>query len=163
MNPSYRIRPAEPGDREQLRTLMLAYIVDFYRSPRPDDEKLDTLIDELLQGRIGRQCVAETESEQGAGAGYGYGRRLVGFVTLYYTYSTLRAQKAAIMNDLYVDAGFRGAGVAQDLFAAIRDFCRKDGCAYLSWETAADNSRAQRFYEKMGGERGNWLNYSIDL
>ncbi|KIL39706.1 hypothetical protein SD70_18285 [Gordoniibacillus kamchatkensis] len=163
MNPSYSIRPAEPGDREQLKALMLAYIVDFYRCPRPDDDKLNALVDELLLGRIGRQWVAETVPEAGAEAGAGNGRRLIGFVTLYYTYSTLRAQKAAIMNDLYVDGEFRGSGAAQDLFAAIRDFCRQDGCAYLSWETAADNFRAQRFYEKMGGQRGNWLTYSIDL
>ncbi|MFC0215543.1 GNAT family N-acetyltransferase [Paenibacillus chartarius] len=148
----YRVRAAEPGDRAPLKELMLAYIVDFYGSPRPADEKLDALMDELLQGRIGRQWVAEDTAG-----------RLVGFVTLYYTYSTLRAQKAAIMNDLYVSADYRRAGVAADLFAAIRSFARADGCAYLGWETGADNVRAQRFYEKMGGERGTWLTYSIDL
>jgi hypothetical protein len=37
------------------------------------------------------------------------------------------------------------------------------GCAFLSWETAADNARAQRFYDKMIGIRGSWVSYSIDL
>jgi ribosomal protein S18 acetylase RimI-like enzyme len=53
--------------------------------------------------------------------------------------------------------------VASALFAAIRGFAKQDGCAYLGWETAASNVRAQRIYEKMGGERGSGVTYSIDL
>jgi GNAT superfamily N-acetyltransferase len=148
----FMIRPALPADGGALKALMLACIVDFYGSPRPDDGKLDVLIAVLQTGRVGRQWVAADDAG-----------RPVGFVTLYYTYSTLRAQKAAIMNDLHVTAPFRGTGVAASLFAAIRGFAKQDGCAYLGWETAADNARAQRFYEKMGGERGSWVTYSIDL
>jgi GNAT superfamily N-acetyltransferase len=148
----FMIRPALPADGGALKALMLAYIVDFYGSPRPDDGKLDVLIAELQNGRISRKWVAADEAG-----------RLVGFVTLYYTYSTFRAQKVAIMNDLYVAVPFRGTEVAASLFAAIREFAKQDGCAYLGWETAADNARAQYFYEKMGGERGSWVTYSIDL
>lgn len=87
---TYTIRPAASADLEQLKPLMLEYIVGFYGRPHPGDDKLDKLIAMLLEGREGRQWVAESEG------------RLVGFTTLYYTYSTLRAQKAAVMNDLHV-------------------------------------------------------------
>jgi RimJ/RimL family protein N-acetyltransferase len=32
----------------------------------------------------------------------------------------------------------------------------------MNWETAPDNHRAQRFYEKVGGRRGDWLVYAIE-
>lgn len=148
---AYTIRPAVPADRDGLKALMLEYIVEFYESPHPGDDKLDRLLDMLFEGRDGRQWVAESDG------------RVLGFTTLYYTYSTLRAQKAAVMNDLYVRPELRGTGAATELFEAIRSFAAEERCAYLGWETAADNDRARKFYEKMGGTCGSWVTYSIDL
>jgi GNAT superfamily N-acetyltransferase len=147
----FMIRPALPAAERSRRSCLLTSWTR-YGSSKPDDGKLDVLISELQTGRIGRQWVVADDAG-----------RVVGFVTLYYTYSTLRAQKAAIMNDLYVAAPFRGTGVAASLFAAIRGFVKQDGCACLGWERAADNARAQRLYEKMGSERRSWVTYSIDL
>lgn len=148
---AYTIRPAIPADLEQLKTLMLEYIVDFYSCPHPGEDRLDNLLAMLFEGRDGRQWVVESEG------------RLLGFTTMYYTYSTLRARKAAVMNDLYVRPELRGTGAAAGLFEAIRSFASGEGCAFLGWETAADNARAQRFYDKMGGIRGSWVSYSVDL
>ena len=43
------IREAVISDIPQLKTLMLAYIVDFYQYRQPEDEKLNALIHELLE------------------------------------------------------------------------------------------------------------------
>jgi ribosomal protein S18 acetylase RimI-like enzyme len=145
------VRRAEAGDVPSLAPLMLEYIVDFYRQPRPSDEDLQTLIDVLLQGREGIQYVAEDEG------------RLVGFATLYFTWGTLAAARQAVMNDLYVVEEARGTGVAEDLFRACVEESRRRGCKEMVWETADDNDRAQRFYEKVGGTRGPWVTYSIDV
>jgi hypothetical protein len=92
------VRLAQSEDIEQLTDLMYEYIVDFYKRPKPLEAKLRDLILMLLNGSEGVQFVAEQDG------------RLVGFATLYFTYSTLRAQA---------------------------------------------------FYEKMGGNRGEWITYSI--
>jgi GNAT superfamily N-acetyltransferase len=144
------IRPALMEDVPQLRGLMIAYIVDFYRYRQPEDEKLDDLIHMLLEQKEGTQFVAESEGE------------LVGFATLYFTFSTVRASKIAVMNDIYVKEEVRGQGVAAKLFAACKGYAARNRYALLTWTTAQDNHRAQRFYEKMGGELGDWLTYSIN-
>uniref|UniRef100_UPI0033130151 hypothetical protein n=1 Tax=Paenibacillus hexagrammi TaxID=2908839 RepID=UPI0033130151 len=48
------------------------------------------------------------------------------------------------------------------MFAACKGYSARYGYASMSWETAKDNFRAQRFYDKMGGELGDWLTYSIN-
>jgi GNAT superfamily N-acetyltransferase len=144
------IRQPHLEDVLQLKELMIRYIVDFYRYRQPDDEKLNELIHVLLEQQEGIQFVAEAEGE------------LVGFATLYFSFSTLRAAKIAIMNDLFVLEEYRGKGVAPKLFAACKGYAARNRYATLSWTTAKDNLRAQRFYEKMGGEQGKWLTYSIN-
>ncbi|BAU28445.1 ribosomal protein S18 acetylase RimI-like enzyme [Aneurinibacillus soli] len=143
------VRPVEQSDKQEVITLMYEYIVDFYQRPRPSTDKVQRLFDTLLEKNLGIQFVAEQEGKP------------VGFATLYFTFSTTRADKITVMNDLYVVEEARGSGVAQELFQACETFTKDHGYAYMSWITATDNYRAQRFYEKMGGTRGDWLNYSI--
>jgi ribosomal protein S18 acetylase RimI-like enzyme len=137
-------------DIQQLKELMIQYIVGFYRYRQPEDGQLDELIQVLLEQQEGIQFVAEDDG------------KLIGFATLYFTYSTVRAAKIAVMNDLFVVEEFRGQGVAPKLFAACKGYAARNRYAKLTWETAKDNYRAQRFYEKMGGDRGEWLTYSIN-
>ncbi len=143
------VRRAQVGDTDDLCGLLTEYIVDFYRRPRPADERLRALVQMLVQGVEGIQFVAAQ------------GEALVGFATLYFTYSTLLAQRVTIMNDLYVIEEVRGTGVAAALFKACHAFTRENGYAYMTWETAQDNYQAQRFYEKMGARRSGWITYSI--
>ncbi|WP_078553884.1 GNAT family N-acetyltransferase [Bacillus alkalicellulosilyticus] len=143
------IRPVQPSDKSILTHLMYQYIVDFYQRPKPKEENVHELIETLLQKKEGIQFIAENEGEY------------VGFATLYFSFSTTKAARVTIMNDLYVVEQARGTGVAQQLFKACEDYTKENGYAYMSWVTASDNLRAQRFYEKMGGVRGSWENYSI--
>lgn len=146
----FLIRPAHVDDRDALTTLMDEYIVDFYKRPKQPREKIQDLIKLLLEHRIGIQFVAQQNEE------------LVGFATLYFSFSTLRAGRISVMNDLYLIEGVRGSGAAAKLFDACHHYSKAHGCAFMSWTTASDNKRAQRFYEKMGGITGDWLNYSIE-
>ncbi|MZQ82949.1 GNAT family N-acetyltransferase [Paenibacillus sp. 5J-6] len=145
------VREAVIQDISQLKTLMLAYIVDFYQYRQPEDEKLNGLIHHLLEQKDGIQFVAETEEG-----------KLVGFTTLYFTFSTLRASKVAVLNDLYVIEAERGQGAAAKLFAASKGYAARHGYANLTWTTAKDNLRAQAFYDKVGGDRSDWLTYSVN-
>ena len=144
------IRPPTAADRGALLALMDAYVVDFYRCPRPPAERMEALVDLLGEGVEGAQLVAEADDGE-----------LVGFATLYFTWSTLNADRIAILNDLYISESARGAGVATPLFQEALALSRERGCVAMEWQTATDNHRAQAFYAKMGGHTGDWLSYSI--
>jgi ribosomal protein S18 acetylase RimI-like enzyme len=74
----------------------------------------------------------------------------VGFTQLYPTFSSVRAVKNWILNDLYVDAQHRKKGVGENLIQAAMEFAKNDNATYVQLETAADNYNAQRLYESIG-------------
>ncbi|WP_028547351.1 GNAT family N-acetyltransferase [Paenibacillus sp. UNC451MF] len=144
-----KIRVAEAKDTDQLMQLMYQYM-DFYERPRPEENALRHFIGRLQQEPCsGLQFVAEQ------------GGSLVGFATLYFTFSTLQLKRAAIMNDLFVAPSERGLKVGEGLFQACLQHVRSNGYAYMTWETAQHNTAAQTFYDKMGGLRSDWLVYEI--
>lgn len=142
------IRKANVEDSEQIKELMLQYIVDFYQQPEP--ENLDVFLAHLFQHPAsGLQLVAEEEG------------KLIGFATLYFTFSTLKAKRTAILNDLFVKHEARGKKVGEKLFQACLNYIRENDFASMTWETAKDNKIAQALYEKMGAHPSKWLVYDI--
>jgi ribosomal protein S18 acetylase RimI-like enzyme len=145
------IRKANETDIPQLYDLMVQYIVGFYQKPQPNEGNLKDLIRHLIaHTETGLQFVAEKEGE------------LVGFATLYFTFSTLQVKKAAILNDLFVAAEARGYKVGEQLFETCLQYIRENDFAYMTWETARDNLVAQGLYNKMGGKQSEWLVYEIE-
>jgi len=143
------IRYAEPDDLLSLTELMLEYIVGFYKKPQPDIEKLHQLIQTLVEQKEGVQFVALLDGN------------LVGFATLYFTFSTMKADKYTVMNDLYVTEPLRDTQVEAQLFRECHKYTKEHQFTHMSWITAADNKRAQHFFDKMGGMQGDWVQYSI--
>jgi len=144
------IRKATQQDITQLYPLMIEYIVDFYEQPKPKEEELKGLMEHLLNNPAsGLQFVAEFEG------------KLVGFATLYFTFSTLRVKRQAVLNDLFVKADIRGKKVGEKLFLTCLQYIRENGFCSMTWETAKDNVVAQSLYNKMGGEISPWLFYEI--
>ncbi|TCL47074.1 hypothetical protein EDD69_11380 [Thermolongibacillus altinsuensis] len=73
------IRTANREDIPQLLNLMYQYIVDFYKRPKPTEESLKGLMQNLLDNPAsGIQFVAEQDG------------KLLGFATLYFSFSTLQ-------------------------------------------------------------------------
>lgn len=145
------IRPVDKADIKQLQVLMVEYIVDFYQRPQPNDEELINLINHLIENpSVGLQFVAERNGD------------LLGFATLYFTFSTLQVKKAAILNDLYVTEKGRGQKIGEQLFQSCLSHIRENKYAYMTWETAKDNLIAQGLYNKLGGKISDWLVYEIE-
>lgn len=143
------VRLTTQEDRALILPLIKGYL-DFYEVAHPADEKLHDLLDTLArQPERGVQFIAELDGEP------------VGFATLYSTFSTLRAQHAMVMNDLFVKAEARKHGVGQALFKACEHYVRDNGYAFLEWVTARDNETAQRFYDAQGAKRSDWIVYSV--
>jgi len=67
------------------------------------------------------------------------------------------------MNDLFVSPAARGTGAAEALIHACVDECRRHGADELTWQTARDNARAQRVYDRVGATRAEWVDYSLSV
>ena len=139
------------ADLPDLLPLMRGYC-EFYEVD-PSDEALLAMSRELIDDhdKEGLQLIARSEDG-----------RAVGFATVFWTWSTLSASRIATMNDLFVSADARGSGLADELIAACLERARERGATSLGWQTARDNHRAQAVYERMGGRREEWVDYSLD-
>jgi GNAT superfamily N-acetyltransferase len=139
------------ADLGELLPLMRAYC-DFYAVAPPDDELL-AMCRVLIADpeREGIQLIARDERSGQA----------IGFATIFWTWSTTAAARIGTMNDLYVAPPGRGTGAADELIRACLERCRERGAVRLEWQTALDNLRAQAVYDRVGGQRSQWVDYSL--
>jgi GNAT superfamily N-acetyltransferase len=145
-----RIERVTEADLEVVLPIVRAYC-DFY-AVAPSDAALLEVSRALLADpkREGVQLMARDDAG-----------RATGFATLYWSWDTLIADRIGVMHDLFVVPDARGGGVAEALIDACRAECRRRGAAKLTWQTARDNHRAQRVYDRIGAERDEWLDYSL--
>ncbi len=146
------ISVVSPGDFKELLPLMRGYC-DFYEVT-PTDASLLALSTALSDDPIheGVQLIAR-----------GPDARAIGFATIYWSWSTAQASRIGVLNDLFVVPEERGRGVAEALIEAALDACRDRGAAQLTWQTAPDNHRAQRVYDRIGATRESWVDYHLPV
>jgi len=144
------IEVADEPDLPELLTLMRGYC-DFYEVA-PSDDALLSMSRALIAdpAREGLQLIAR--DAQG---------KAIGFATIFWSWSTSQAARIGIMNDLFVEPAARGTGVAEALIQQCVDRARTRGAAVLAWQTALDNHRAQKVYDRIGGRRSQWLDYDL--
>ena len=143
------IRQATSTDVNALTTIMNEYIGDFYQKPKPTVEKLHHLIHTLLELQLGVQFVVEQNN------------KTVGFATLYFSFSSIKAEKVTIMNDLYLHEHLRDTEVEVQLFKHCHKYTQDHGFAHMSWVAAPHNTRAHLFFDQMGCTRIDWVDYMI--
>jgi GNAT superfamily N-acetyltransferase len=140
------------ADLPELLPLMRGYC-DFYEVS-PTDQRLLGLSRALIADpeHEGLQLLARDEDA-----------RAIGFATVYWTWSTTSAERIGVMNDLFVAPEGRGTGAAGALIEGCRAECARHGAAKLTWQTALDNERAQRVYERIGAIQERWLDYWLPV
>lgn len=140
------------ADLPDLLPLVRGYC-DFYEVA-PTDDALLTVSRALIADpeREGIQLIARRDDGDA-----------VGFATVYWSWDTLIAARAGIMHDLFVIPPARGTGIADLLIKACVEECRRHGAAKLGWQTASDNGRAQRVYERVGATRDEWVDYWLGV
>ena len=156
MSTEHVISVVSEADLEELLPLLRGYC-EFYEV-EPSDEALLAVSRALIADpqREGMQLI-------GRGVGGDGVPHAVGFATLYWTWQTLNAARLGVMNDLFVAEAARGTGLAERLIAACRERCAAHGARELAWQTAKDNVRAQKLYDRVGGRRSEWLDYSLPV
>jgi GNAT superfamily N-acetyltransferase len=135
-------------DLPELLPLVRAYC-EFYEVAPGDDALL----------ALSRALVADPDREGVQLLARDDAGRPAGFASVYWSWDTLLAARVGIMHDLFVTPAMRGRGVGEALIDACRAECRRHGAVKLGWQTARDNHRAQRLYERVGATRDEWIDY----
>ncbi len=143
-----RVDRVSEQDLAELLPLVRGYC-DFYEVTPSDDELL----------ALSRALIADPEREGLQLIGRNEDGNAVGFATVYWSWATTSAQRIGVMNDLFVGAEARGSGAAEALIESCREECRRRGAGKLTWQTAQDNERAQRVYDRVGATKEQWLDY----
>lgn len=88
---------------------------------------------------------------------------VVGFATVYFSFTSTIAAKVAILNDLYTLPKYRGKGIGRKLIEHCRRYAAANGAARLQWVTAPDNEQAQRLYRSLNVPSSTWHFYTYDI
>lgn len=73
-------------------------------------------------------------------------------------------QKAWIFNDLYVREDVRKLGIGKQLIEHLLKFCKQTNAAWVTLQTAKDNTNAQNLYKKLGFvEEGHYLTFNYEF
>lgn len=137
MTAPYRIRPAEPADVGVLHR----FVVDLAEAEQFPG-KVTARPGDLSAALFGPGAVAEavvaTLDEQP-----------VGFALYYPSYSTIIGRPGLHLEDLYVRAEHRGAGVGLTLLAHLAGLAVERDCGRLEWWVLRTNDPALRFYRRL--------------
>ena len=145
------LRVATLLDLEQLASLFDGYR-QFYGKPS-DLELARRFLSDRLSQQDSLVLIAE---EPGQGA--------VGFVQLYPSFSSVRAARIYILNDLFVAANARRRGTGALLLRAAADIARASGAVRLKLSTEIKNVSAQRLYTALGWKRDeDFYEYALSL
>jgi len=85
---------------------------------------------------------------------------IVGFATVYFSFTTSITAKVAILNDLYTLPSCRGKGIGRQLIERCRSHAAENGAARLQWVTAPDNEQAKKLYDSLNTGKSTWDFYT---
>ncbi|MBO0471244.1 GNAT family N-acetyltransferase [Enterococcus sp. DIV0242_7C1] len=146
------IRRSEMKDLPELTTLMQKYMNLSILKPNVTRNQIEEHIIHLVDSDcLGCQLVAEID------------QKIVGFATLYYSFSTMNLKKVINMNDLFVDNDYRGLAIGKKLIQECIFFGEKNNCASMVWETHINNLGAQKLYDSFGERTDSWIHYEKSL
>jgi GNAT superfamily N-acetyltransferase len=146
------VSPVREEEFEELLPLIAAY-QRFYEVDDVDTDRNRFFFRRFIAPSADGQLLAARDG----------GAVILGYVCLYWHFSSLQAVETVLMNDLYVAPEARGRGIGRALIEASATVARERGAAWLEWATAPDNHTAQRLYDSMTGEKSTWLEYELDL
>jgi GNAT superfamily N-acetyltransferase len=145
------VRPLREDELPAVLPLIAAY-QRFYGVAAPDDARNAAFFRRFL-----------APSDDGLLLGAWRAGELVGHACLYWTFSSVSAREAVLLNDLFVVERHRGAGIGRALIEAAVAVGRERRAGSVAWMTQLDNREAQRLYERTGAARSAWFAYDVAL
>ena len=89
---------------------------------------------------------------------------LCGYVVIYTIWFTFDLRPTIVLKELFVEESHRGQQYGRELFAVVIRHGKSSHARLLRWQVLPDNSAAQGFYQRLGGERDRgWDNWLLGL
>lgn len=89
--------------------------------------------------------------------------KYVGYITWMKQYSTWDAQEYLYMDCLYLYDEYRGYGIGEDLVERMKAFGRSENIELIQWQTPDFNSRAIKFYKRIGASSKSKERFFLDI
>jgi GNAT superfamily N-acetyltransferase len=147
------VEPASAEDVEALVPLMHDYCV-FYEV-EPQDDRLAEMARALIATPEPEGMLLVARETEGGPP--------VGFAAVGWKWSSLRAARVAVLEDLFVAPEARRSGAGRTLIDACAERARSHGAPAMLWTTATDNHRAQSVYDAIGAKGELWMEYELEL
>jgi len=144
------IGPPRPEDKADWRRLYDGYVI-FYKR-QPSDEVAETVWRWLHDSAHVLEALVARDASG----------RVVGLAHFRAMPRPSTGSMAGFLDDLFVDPGHRGAGVADRLIGRMKEIAKERGWTVIRWLTADDNYRARGVYDRCA-TRTMWITYQIDL
>ena len=74
----------------------------------------------------------------------------VGYATYFFTFASMAGRRGLWLDDLFIDAPFRGKGIGRAFMEFMRELAIKNGCARFEWMVVEWNTVAIDFYKSLG-------------
>jgi GNAT superfamily N-acetyltransferase len=148
------VRSASTDDLPAVLPLVRAYCEFYEATPeQAPDEGLGEMCRALIEAPDSAGLLLVAEDDGAA----------VGFAACGWKWSSLRAARVVVLEDLFVTPSSRGGGHGRDLIAAYAERGRENGAVAMEWVTAPGNARAQAVYDSVGAEADDWRAYVLEL
>ncbi len=134
----FHIRPAQPDDMPAIIQLCREH-AEFEQATYVDTGQADRLSGALFSQHPLLFCLVVDSSEG-----------LVGYATYMRQYATWDAGHYMYMDCLFLRPSARNMGLGQQLMERITTEAWAQGCINVQWQTPNFNTRAIRFYERLG-------------
>jgi predicted N-acetyltransferase YhbS len=106
------------------------------------------LVREALGGQMDVSFVAEV------------GNQMVGFILAYLTYVREQVTEACVIQIFGVDPQYQGQGIATQLIQKQLDECRSKGIKLIRVMLEERDDELQKFFKRLGFDRGHYIDYS---
>ncbi|KAA8606241.1 GNAT family N-acetyltransferase [Salipiger aestuarii] len=149
---SLLIRTLVPDDAPQLTELVNGYRAALSESPTPS-VMVEAVALDMIANATGDQIILLGAEAHG---------RLAGFAHAFDLPEIVSGSRAGQLDDLFVSANARGAGVARALIARLAEIGASRNWTHLRWLVPQGNSAARQLYLKIA-EQAPWDSFRMDL
>lgn len=151
MTNNTKIRFAKPEDIEQIVALCALH-AKYEKAEYTKSNKAKRLSKDLFANNPKLYCLVVEKNNE-----------LIAYATYMTQYATWDATAYIYMDCLYVKELFRSQGIGEQLILKIKDQGLKLGCTLIQWQTPSFNTRAIKFYKRLGATFKNKERFFLNI
>ncbi|REG92185.1 GNAT family N-acetyltransferase [Flavobacterium aquicola] len=88
---------------------------------------------------------------------------IVGYASFTFDFSTWDAATFIYMDCLYLEEDARGFGIGEALIDKLKQIAKDKNCINIQWQTPEFNTRAIKFYRRIGGIGKDKVRFFLNL